>query len=80
MRDRPVIGIATQTLDPIPGQIPLCWVMGQKYVRVLTAGGAIPWVIPLLPDDETTLRRIYAQLDGIFLTGGVDVQIGRAHV
>lgn len=73
MPERPIVGIATQTLDPIPGELPLAWVMGQKYVRVLCAAGAVPWVIPLLEGDAETLRHIYAQLDGIFLTGGVDV-------
>ena len=73
MHRRPLIGIATQTLEPIPGQLPLAWVMGQKYVRVLCRAGAVPWIIPLLEGDEQTLRAIYEQLDGIFLTGGVDV-------
>jgi len=70
---RPVIGIATQTLDAIPGQLPLCWVMGQKYVRVLTDAGAAPWIIPLIQNDIDTLRSIYEHLDGFFITGGVDV-------
>jgi putative glutamine amidotransferase len=73
MAERPVIGIATQTLEPVPGKLPLCWVMGQRYVRVLSAAGAVPWLIPLLPGDEATLRAIYHRLDGVFLTGGVDV-------
>jgi putative glutamine amidotransferase len=67
-----VIGIATQTLEAIPGQLPLTWIMGQRYVRVLTGLGAVPWLIPLL-NDEDTLRAIYERLDGVFLTGGVDV-------
>jgi putative glutamine amidotransferase len=71
---RPVIGVATQTLEAIPSQLPRCWVMGQQYVRVLTAAGAVPWVIPLLQNDEQTLRQIYDRLDGVFLTGGVDVE------
>ena len=73
MPRRPVIGIATQTLEAIPGKLPLCWVMGQRYVRALTAAGAVPWLVPLLPDDEATLRAVYEHLDGVFLTGGVDV-------
>lgn len=73
MQSRPVIAVATQTLEPVPGQLPLCWVMGQKYVRVLTMEGAIPWLVPLLRGDEDTLREIYERADGIFLTGGVDV-------
>jgi putative glutamine amidotransferase len=47
--------------------------MGQRYVRVLTSVGAIPWIIPLIEGDEATLGEIYARLDGVFLTGGVDV-------
>src|SRR5207237_824725 len=69
----PVIGITTQTLEAIPDQLPRCWVMSQRYVQVLTAAGAIPWVIPLLEGNEGTLRQIYERLDGLFLPGGVDV-------
>jgi len=47
--------------------------MSQRYVHVLTASGAIPWVIPLLEGNEATLRQIYERLDGLFLPGGVDV-------
>jgi len=73
MSSRPVIGMATQSLDPIPGKLPLCWVMGQRYVRVLAAAGAVPLLLPLLHGDEETLRLTYERLDGVFLTGGVDV-------
>ena len=69
----PVIGITTQTLEAIPDQLPRCWIMSQRYVQVLAAAGAIPWVIPLLEGNETTLRGIYERLDGLFLPGGVDV-------
>ena len=69
----PVIGITTQTLEAIPDQLPRCWIMSQRYVQVLAAAGAIPWVIPLLEGNETTLRGIYEHLDGLFLPGGVDV-------
>jgi len=70
---RPVIGIATQTQDAVPGQLPRCWIMSQRYVQVLTSLGAVPWLIPLLPADAATLREVYERLDGVFLTGGVDV-------
>jgi len=73
MPDRPVIGITTQTLEPIPDQLPRCWVMSQRYVQVLAGAGAIPWVIPLLERDEATLRGIYERLGGLFLPGGVDI-------
>jgi putative glutamine amidotransferase len=70
---RPIIGLATQSLDAIPGKLPTCWIMGQRYVRVLASAGAVPLLIPLLDGDEETLRLTYDQLDGVFLTGGVDV-------
>jgi putative glutamine amidotransferase len=73
MSRRPVVGVATQSLDAVPGKLPPCWIMGQRYVRILAAAGAVPWLIPLLQGDEVTLRAIYEHLDGIFLTGGVDV-------
>jgi putative glutamine amidotransferase len=62
-----------QTLDAIPGELPLCWVMGQRYVRVLVDSGALPWLIPLFPDNSDLLRDLYSRLDGIFLTGGMDM-------
>ena len=73
MTVRPVIGIGMQTQQPVPGRLPLCWIMGQRYIRALTAVGAVPWLIPLVAEDEPTLRAIYEQLDGVFLTGGIDV-------
>jgi putative glutamine amidotransferase len=73
---RPIVGIATQTLEASPGKLPPCWVMGQRYVRVLAAAGAVPWPIPLLQGDEATLRLIYERLDALFLTGGADVDPG----
>ncbi len=73
MSQRPVIGIVTQTLEAIPGKLPRCWVMGQRYVTSLTAVGGVPWLIPALQGDEDMLRAIFDRLDGLFLTGGVDV-------
>lgn len=73
MNTRPVIGVATQTQDPIPGETPVVWIMGQRYIEVLARLGAIPWLIPLLRDEDT-LRATYERLDGVFLTGGVDVE------
>src|SRR5262249_34526862 len=70
---RPVIGVPTQTLEAIPGELPACWVMGQGYIHVFGSLDVIPWLIPLLPDDLAPLREIYDRLDGLFLTGGVDV-------
>ena len=74
---RPVIGIATQTQDAVPGELPPCWIMGHKYVNVIREAGALPWLLPLIPDDLPTLRGIFDRLDAIFLTGGVDVDPSR---
>lgn len=74
MASRPVIGIVTQTLPPIVGERAPCWIVGCGYIHALRSVGAVPWVIPLLPDDPDTLREIYDRLDGVFLTGGVDVE------
>ena len=70
---RPIIGVPTQTLEEIPGELPRCWVMSQQYVRILVGSGAVPWIIPLLSGDTSTLRAIYERLDGVFLPGGVDL-------
>jgi putative glutamine amidotransferase len=73
VRHGPVIGIATQTVEAVPGELPPGWAMGQCYVRVLVGVGALPWLIPLLHGNEMTLRAIYDRLDGVFLTGGADI-------
>ncbi|HEV3383996.1 MAG TPA: gamma-glutamyl-gamma-aminobutyrate hydrolase family protein [Gemmata sp.] len=73
MPRRPVIGIATQTLAALPGERPHCWVMGRSYIEELRKVGAIPWIIPLIPHDTDTLQHIFDRLDGVFITGGVDV-------
>lgn len=72
MTPRPIIGITTQTLEAIPGELPRCWVMSQRYVDVLTQAGALPWVVALTRD-MATLRAVYERLDGVFLPGGVDM-------
>lgn len=73
MSRRPTIGIICQTQEAIAGQLPPCWIMGQRYVQAIQAEGGVPWLIPLLWDDPETLRAIFDRLDGLFLTGGVDV-------
>lgn len=76
MRERPLIGIPTQTLsaiDGIPEHLPESWVMSQRYFRAVTAQGGVPWMVPLLDRDLDTLREIYERLDGLFLAGGVDL-------
>ena len=77
MSTRPVIGITTQSLDAVPGELPQCWVLGQRYVQALRTVGAVPWLVPMLADDLDTLREIYDRLEGLFLSGGVDVDPSR---
>ena len=72
MSPHPIIGITSQTLEAIPGELPRCWVMSQRYVDVLTSVGALPWVIPLT-HNTATLRGVYEHLDAVFLPGGVDM-------
>ena len=69
----PVIGVATETLHPLPAQQAPAWIMEHCYIQTLTTLGAVPWIIPLLPGNGATLEAIYSHLDGIFLAGGVDV-------
>jgi putative glutamine amidotransferase len=76
---RPLIGVATQTLPAIEGERPPCWVMGQRYVEALRANGAVPVLLPLMPHDPEAMREIFERLDGVFLTGGVDVDPSRYH-
>lgn len=73
MPRRPVIGLATQTLPGVPGERQSCWLMGRSYVEELRKVGAVPWLIPLTPHDPDTLQEIFDRLDGVFVTGGVDV-------
>ena len=73
---RPVIGVTTQTLhsiDGIPAGLPESWVMNQRYFLAATIVGGVPWMVPLLDDDEDTLCEIYQHLDGVLLPGGVDM-------
>jgi putative glutamine amidotransferase len=75
-QSRPLVGVPTQTLqaiDDIPAQLPHSWVMNHRYFTALTHVGAVPVMIPLLAEDEETMRAMYERLDGLFLAGGVDV-------
>ena len=72
---RPLIGITTQTLqaiDDIPADLPLSWVMNQRYAHAVVAAGGVPVLVPLLDDDEI-LRAIFDRVDGLLLPGGVDL-------
>jgi len=73
---RPLIGVTTQTLHAIAGipeELPVSWVMNQRYVHAVMAAGGVPVLIPLLAEDPATLREIYERLDGVLVPGGVDI-------
>lgn len=76
MTRRPVIGVITRTVEPTPGHS-VAWSMRQQYVDVLVEAGAVPWLVPLLPDDSATMREIFDRLDGVFLAGGHDIDPAR---
>jgi putative glutamine amidotransferase len=61
------------TAEVVPGQMSRCWVMPRRYIEVLSSLGALPCLTPLLSKDELTLRAVYEELDGLFLSGGSDV-------
>lgn len=73
---RPLIGVTTQTLqaiEGIPAELPMSWVMNQRYVHAVMAAGGVPVLIPLLAENPITLREIYDRLDGVLVPGGVDI-------
>jgi putative glutamine amidotransferase len=75
MDQRPIIGIPTQTLqsiDGVPQDLPLSWVMNHRYYVAVASVGGAPFMIPLLEDEEA-LRALFDTLDGLFLAGGVDL-------
>ena len=76
MAVRPLIGITTQTLhsiDGIPEGLPPSWMMSDRYIVAVAAAGGAPVMIPLLDQDEASLRAVYDQLDGVMIPGGVDM-------
>lgn len=76
MASRPLIGITTQTLhsiDGIPEGLPPSWMMSDRYIVAVAEAGGAPVMIPLLDQDEASLRAVYDQLDAVMIPGGVDM-------
>jgi putative glutamine amidotransferase len=68
----PIIGVPTIDDNDKAGVHSPRFSNNQTYVKAVEAAGGIPILIPQLEDVEM-LRRIYEMLDGILLSGGVDI-------
>jgi putative glutamine amidotransferase len=68
----PVIGVPTMDDHDAAGVHANRFSNNQSYVKAIEAAGSVPILIPQLESTEA-LRRIYDMLDGILLSGGVDI-------
>ena len=68
----PVIGVPAMDDHDAAGMHANRFSNNQSYIRAVEAAGAVPIIIPHLEAPEA-LRRIYDMLDGILLSGGVDI-------
>jgi putative glutamine amidotransferase len=76
MQKRPLIGIPTQSLHSmhgVPTDLPASFAMSERYIRTIAEAGGVPYMLPLLYDDEETARAMYETLDGVLLPGGADL-------
>jgi putative glutamine amidotransferase len=71
-RPLPLIRIPTHSRDVFMGGLPPAYIMGQHYVTALAAAGAPAVLLPLYAEARL-LRRLYEEIDGLFLAGGSDV-------
>lgn len=69
---KPLIGCTTYRLISAEGQMPL-FALRPPYVAALRAAGAIPILIPLGASQEE-LQAIFAQVDGLLIPGGGDIE------
>ncbi len=73
---RPLVGVTTQSLhamDGMPEALPDSWLMNRRYLDAVAAHGGVPVMVPLLAQDEATLRALFDRLDGVLIPGGVDM-------
>ena len=74
---RPIIGVVAHALPAVPGERPAAFAIGRKYVDLLRLSGALPWLIPHWPDAPEVLADLASRLDGVFLSGGPDLDPAR---
>jgi putative glutamine amidotransferase len=72
----PLIGIPCAFQEPQDELGKGASAVPQSYLRTLEMAGGAPWLIPIT-GRESTLRALYAHLDGLLLVGGVDVDPAR---
>lgn len=70
---RPLIGVTSATCAfdchaPQPQDR-----LNQSYSRALWQAGAVPVILPNLPEDAETVTQTLARLDGLLLSGGWDI-------
>jgi putative glutamine amidotransferase len=68
----PLIGIPTFHDKSSPEAMPERFAMSRPYIHALELAGALPVLLPLALG-LTTLRRLYARMDGLFMAGGGDL-------
>src|SRR5438552_6507407 len=68
----PIIGVPTMDDHDAAGVHANRFSNNQSYVKAIEVAGSVPILIPQLESVEA-LRRIYDMLDGILLTGGLDI-------
>jgi putative glutamine amidotransferase len=64
---RPVVAV-TSGSEPSPGE---GFLIRKAYIRAVEAAGAVPFVV--VPGRPTAAREILARVQGLFLTGGGDI-------
>lgn len=70
--NNPLIGIPSFHDLSAPESMPERFGMSRPYITALEAAGALPLILPLALE-QSTLRKLYERLDGLFMAGGGDV-------
>lgn len=73
---KPIVGVPSAFQEPEDEFGRGASVVPQSYLRALEVAGAAPLLIPIT-ERESTLRALYAHIDGLLLVGGVDIDPAR---
>ncbi len=72
---KPLIGCTTYRLTSAEGKMPL-FALRPAYTAAVRAAGGVPILMPLGASEEE-LRAIFAQVDGLLIPGGGDIEPNR---